>query len=319
MDPVSQGLLGAAASQAIFAKRLPKSAWLIGMLAGLAADIDILIHSNSNPLVFLIYHRHFTHSLIFIPIGGTIVGLFCLALFRSLRPQWRIVILAAITGYATHALLDACTSYGTLLFWPFSDQRVAWDIISIIDPIFTGVLFIGVILSAIKESALIARITLLCCLLYLGFGIIQHQRALNEQQSLAAQRQQTIIRSRAMPTLGNLFAWRSLYVANQRIFVDEITTPLWGKNGQQPVFSVPLYTQNNLPTSIHNNTILFNDFKDFQWFCDDYITAVSHQPLVIADMRYIFKLHPVTSLWGIEFPQQADGQHVIGRRRILLE
>ena len=40
-------------------------------------------------------------------------------------------------GYATHGLLDSCTSYGTQLFWPFSDVRVAWDTMSIVDPLFT--------------------------------------------------------------------------------------------------------------------------------------------------------------------------------------
>ena len=37
----------------------------------------------------------------------------------------------------THPLLDAHTAYGTQLFWPFSDERFAWSIISIIDPLFT--------------------------------------------------------------------------------------------------------------------------------------------------------------------------------------
>jgi inner membrane protein len=46
-----------------------------GMAGGLAADLDILIYSNTDPLLFLTFHRQFTHSLIFIPFGGLITAL----------------------------------------------------------------------------------------------------------------------------------------------------------------------------------------------------------------------------------------------------
>ena len=47
----------------------------------------------------------------------------------SFRQSW----LYCTAGYATHAVLDACTTYGTMLLWPFSDARFAWNTISIID------------------------------------------------------------------------------------------------------------------------------------------------------------------------------------------
>ena len=37
----------------------------------------------------------------------------------------------------THPLLDCCTSYGTQIFQPFSDYRVALNNISVVDPIYT--------------------------------------------------------------------------------------------------------------------------------------------------------------------------------------
>jgi len=37
--------------------------------AGLLADSDVLIHSSSDPLLTIEYHRHFTHSVFFVPIG----------------------------------------------------------------------------------------------------------------------------------------------------------------------------------------------------------------------------------------------------------
>ena len=47
-----------------------------------------------------------------------------------------ISIFFSTLGILTHGFLDACTSYGTSLFWPFSSTRVSWNVISIVDPFF---------------------------------------------------------------------------------------------------------------------------------------------------------------------------------------
>src|SRR5262245_40166851 len=139
MDTITHGFLGAAASQALLKRRLPRGAGLVGAIGGMLPDLDIFIRSSSDPTVGWFFHRNFTHSLIFIPLGGLIAALPFLC-FQRFRNQKREVILAAIIGYATHALLDAFTSYGTQLFWPFSNYRVAWDWIGIVDPIYSLIL-----------------------------------------------------------------------------------------------------------------------------------------------------------------------------------
>ncbi|MBK9705794.1 MAG: metal-dependent hydrolase [Acidobacteria bacterium] len=151
MDPITQGILGAAASQSIMKRRLPKGAGWIGAVGGVAADLDVLIHSASDPTIGWLYHRHFTHSLAFIPVGGFLAALPFLFLTRF-KNHRRDVILSSIIGYATHGLLDAFTNYGTQLFWPFSNHRVAWDWIGIVDPIYTLILLVGVWLTA-RSSA----------------------------------------------------------------------------------------------------------------------------------------------------------------------
>ena len=71
MDPISQAGLGASLSQS-FARDKSKQAYalLIGALSGMAPDLDMFISSAKDPLLFLEYHRQFTHSLIFIPCGA---------------------------------------------------------------------------------------------------------------------------------------------------------------------------------------------------------------------------------------------------------
>ena len=76
MDPISQGVLGASFAQAA-AKNKEKiiaAAWF-GALAGMAPDLDVVIQSPSDPLLFLEFHRQFTHALIFIPLGALLVAL----------------------------------------------------------------------------------------------------------------------------------------------------------------------------------------------------------------------------------------------------
>lgn len=51
----------------------------------------------------------------------------------DLRDWIRLYFLA----FLTHALLDACTAYGTQLFYPFSDYRVSLNVISVVDPVYT--------------------------------------------------------------------------------------------------------------------------------------------------------------------------------------
>ena len=69
-------------------------------------------------------------------------------------------ILYCTLGYATHALLDTCTTYGTQLLWPFTDARFAWNTVSVVDPMFTLPVGILVAISVWKRRALFARCAL---------------------------------------------------------------------------------------------------------------------------------------------------------------
>ena len=316
MDPITQGLLGAAVSQTFCSKTLRRDAWWIGFLGGIAADLDLIIQSPNNPLLFLTYHRNFTHALVFIPVGGLIIGLLCLGFFKRLRPAWCSVIIAAILGYGTHGLLDACTSYGTLLFWPFSTNRVAWDIISIVDPVFSGILLVGVILSAKQIKALPAMIALLLVGLYLGFGAWQHHRAVGAQRQLIQHRGQQVNKSRVMPTLANVVTWNSIYIANSSIYLDTIKTPLFASAYAIQGSSVPLTNAAELPENVRDNPRLMQDYKIFRWFSDGFMTTVAKHPLIIGDMRYVRRTKPLTILWGFKFPSNQLRIHAIWVRNL---
>lgn len=315
MDPITQGLLGACASQACLEKKIAKKSWVVGGLAGMAPDLDIFIRSQSDPLLFYIYHRHFSHALAFIPIGGLLVGGVFLALFPSYRKQWPWVLLAAVIGYASHGVLDACTIYGTLLYWPFSHQRVAWDLIAIIDPIFTITLLIGVCWSALNHRNTAAQIALALALIYMGFRYFGHQHALSLQSSLITQRAHTAIKRRALPMVGQPFHWKSLYRTDDKIWVDLLSISPTQKPRIQTGIQVPLMKAENLPERIKRSRLQMRDFRVFRWFSDGFITQTQDHPLIITDLRYIFGFHPPRYLWGIEFPEQIN-QHIQWKTRV---
>ena len=150
MDPISQGTVGVAFAQSSASKNNILKISLIGLIAGLAPDADVVIKSSTDPILFLEYHRQFSHSLFLFPFGALVVAILFFPFFKS-SLNFKQIYLASFLGYLTHGILDACTSYGTLLYWPFSNERVTWNNISIVDPLFTVPTLIFVIM-AIKTK-----------------------------------------------------------------------------------------------------------------------------------------------------------------------
>ena len=220
MDPISQGALGAVAAQNLAHRKHLAVACVLGLLAGMSADLDIFIRSDADPLLFLKYHRQFTHSLIFIPVGGLICASI---LWFFVRNRWQVsfrqALLYCTTGYATHALLDSCTSYGTQLFWPFSDYRVSWSNMSIIDPLFTLPTVVLIVLAAVKKKSVYIRIAAVWILAYLAFGFVQKERTRSTGWEVAQSRGHAPVSLEAKPGFGNLLLWKVIYETEDKIYV----------------------------------------------------------------------------------------------------
>ncbi|MEM1244457.1 MAG: metal-dependent hydrolase [Pseudomonadota bacterium] len=315
MDFITQGLLGAAAAQAIFVKQLPKHAWKVGAIAGMLPDLDVFIRSSTNPAIFMTYHRHFTHSLVFIPIGGLLAGLIAIGIFKELRNKKILTLLAAIIAIATHGIIDCFTSYGTLLLWPFTDYRIAWDFLPIVDIIFSSTLVLGLVFGQIKISRIpsICAFGLIC--LYVAYAGWQHHRALEMQEILAYSRGQQISKGRVIPQIGIVYRWRSVYLSNKKLYIDSIKTPLLKNPSVLAGFSIPLYRFIDLPSWARQNPKVKQQAKVFFWFTSGYVAKFSNKPLALADMRYLYSLKPLTSLWGVELRPNLD--HIIWKRFIV--
>jgi len=279
----------------------------------MAPDLDVLIRSGSDPLLFLEYHRQFTHSLIFIPFGGLIcASVLHYLIGRRRRLSFRQTFLFCTLGYATHALLDACTTYGTMLLWPFSDARFAWNVVSVIDPLFTLPLLMLVVAAARWKRPAFARLGLVWALVYLGLGLIQRNQAVEMGMEIAANREHEPIRLEAKPSFGNILVWKIVYETDGEYFVDAVRTGLRPKvfpgNWVQK-----LDLERDLPWLDHNSQQA-RDIERFRWFSNGYIAKDPDNENRVIDVRYSLVPNQLNALWSIELvPGRAVDAHVLYR------
>ena len=318
MDPVSQGVLGAVLPQAMSAgvvdeapqqrrRRMMTITWA-GCLAGMAPDLDVLIRSSTDPMLFLEYHRQFTHALVFIPIGALVCALAFYTFAKSVL-TFRQLYLVCLLGYATHGLLDACTTYGTQLFWPFADTRVAWNSVSIIDPLFTLPLLVLAGLTLARANPWYARGAMVWALTYLMFGVMQRDRAEDMGMALAAQRGHEPVRLSAKPGFANLLLWKVVYETNDHFYVDAVrvgVTPVWFEGDRvrklDQLVDLPWLTSGSQQA---------RDLLRFDWFSMGYLAMDPTEANHVIDIRYSMLPHEIKALWGIRFdPLAGPDTHV---------
>lgn len=142
MDPLTQGLLGASVGGACYGRVLGRRALAWGALVGMAPDLDVLASATS-PMAEWLWHRGPTHALVFGPVVGPAIGWL---LWKRLGGRLRHWVGLCVAALFTHPLLDAFTTYGTQLLWPFSRRRVAFDAVAIVDPAYSLILAVALVL-----------------------------------------------------------------------------------------------------------------------------------------------------------------------------
>jgi inner membrane protein len=310
MDPLTQGTLGAALPQAVAQRQSQGLALLCGFLAGMAPDLDVLISSRTDPLLFLEYHRQFTHSLVFIPFGAGLVALAIWALLGR-RRGWSIatLYLFCLLGYATHALLDACTTYGTQLFWPFSDRRFAWNSVSIIDPLLTLPLLTLVIASRWARRRWPAILGLTWVLIYLCLGVLARDLAQLQGQRIASERGHTPLAVEAKPSFANLLLWKTVYREGERYYVDAVRLGLTPRVYVGDSIAA-LDLARDFPW-LDPGSLQARDIERFRWFSMGYIAADPAHPGRVMDLRFSMLPNEIRPLWSIELdPATQYKQHV---------
>jgi inner membrane protein len=145
MDSITQITLGAAVGEAALGRKVGNKAPMWGAVLGTIPDLDVLAYPFLSESGQLLFHRGPTHAVMFTVVVAPIVGW----LLSRLHNQdgagaWRWTVLAG-AAFLTHALLDSFTAYGTQLLLPFTNTPFAFNTISIIDPLYTVLLLVGII------------------------------------------------------------------------------------------------------------------------------------------------------------------------------
>ncbi|MDP2688179.1 MAG: metal-dependent hydrolase [Aequorivita sp.] len=154
MDSVTQIVLGVAVGEAVLGKKIGNKAIVLGAIAGTIPDLDVAANYFTDTVSALEIHRGFTHSILFALVFGLIFG-WLLSLWdkRATLKQWSWFWFLC---FVTHPLLDAHTTWGTQLFWPF-DLRLAYKNIFVIDPLYTLPFLVFLILAMFQKRGSVKR------------------------------------------------------------------------------------------------------------------------------------------------------------------
>ncbi|WP_104733956.1 metal-dependent hydrolase [Hanstruepera ponticola] len=143
MDSLTQIVLGAACGEAALGKKIGNKALLFGAIGGTIPDLDVFVGSwlYGNEIDAMLFHRGFMHSILFSIMGAFLFGLLFFKMYDSGKRKYTTNVKDWIwlffLSLFTHPILDAFTPYGTQLFAPFSNYRVAFNNIAVVDPIYT--------------------------------------------------------------------------------------------------------------------------------------------------------------------------------------
>jgi len=143
MDSLTQIVLGAACGEATLGKKIGNKALLFGAIGGTIPDLDVFVGKwlYGNEIDAMLFHRGFMHSILFSVFAAFIFGWLFYKLYntgkRKESTNFKDWIWLFFWSLFTHPILDCFTPYGTQLFAPFSKYRVAFNNISVVDPIYT--------------------------------------------------------------------------------------------------------------------------------------------------------------------------------------
>ncbi len=287
MDSLTQAILGAAVGEALLGKKLGNRAVAWGLLFGTLPDLDVIVFPFLDTAQQLEFHRGASHSLLLMVIAS-------FALAKPLAKLWRKEqISPAHAGWfvflvwITHVLLDCFTVYGTSVLWPFSESRVAFNNLFIIDPLYTLPLLVALVLLYFCRTKKLQkkRERLLKWGLGLSTGYIALSFGLKLLISYAfdadlARRGITYQRRMEAPTAFNTLLWRSVVDRGDELWV-----------GYRSVFESPSdpVRWTIYPRRAENLEEIENqkEVKTVKWFSRGWWIARPHAEGVwIADMRF---------------------------------
>ena len=313
MEPITQGLLGAAFGQALYGRALGRRALTWGAVAGLLPDVDVVMNFTG-PMGEFLYHRGITHSLWFGPVAGPLLGALAWRRFGREPGKWSAWTFLFLIGLLTHPLLDVFTTYGTQLLTPLSDRRFTLDAVAIVDPAYSMILVIALAIglwrgAASRASQRAGAVALVLSTAYLGYGYRLNEQVKDRVRAgLAAQGAAGAAHAdvQSYPTLLQLYLRRVVVRLGDEVRVGWVSG--WRRNGRETwqSFVVPRDPRIEAARATREGRIL-------EWFASGQtvgrvVEGSAGTAVEIDDLRYGLPSRPELGFWGIRVPLDDRGR-----------
>jgi inner membrane protein len=178
----------------------------VGFVAAAFPDIDV-ISSYLSPLSYLYHHRGVTHSIVMLPLWAALLAVVFAAIWGG-RPGWKAYFGVAAWGVGSHIAGDWITSFGTMLFAPFSDARYGIGTTFIIDLWFSGIIVLALAATFWwRASRLPAVLGVATLAAYVTFQWFLQQQAIEFGESYARSQALRNVRVTALPRPVSPFNW----------------------------------------------------------------------------------------------------------------
>lgn len=291
MDSLTQIVLGAACGEIALGKKIGNKALLFGAIGGTIPDLDVIFGHLffSNSIDQLAFHRGFMHSFLFAFLSPFVFGWITHKLYnKGIRKNTTTLkdwIWLYFISIITHPILDSFTPYGTQLFLPFSDYRVAFNNISVVDPLYT-LPFLACVIAVLfykrntKERTKWNLLGIYMSSAYMLFTIGNKLYINTVFEESFKQSNIKVQRFSTQPTLFNNILWYGIAETKEDYKIAFYS--LFDKSGQaDPIIS--------LPKNHHLLNMNEPDLKTLNWFSNGYYNLApidSSKNIRYNDLRY---------------------------------
>lgn len=291
MDSLTQIVLGAACGEAVLGKKIGNKALLFGAIGGTIPDLDVFIGRlfYANEIQIMAFHRGFMHSFLFAILGCFVFGWITFNLYNSRKRigtttqnDWVQLFFWSIF---THPILDSFTPYGTQLFTPFSDYRVAFNTIAVADPAYTIPFLLCMIILMFFNRKRSRRTWwlkagIVVSSVYMGFTVMNKIymdsvfKKSFEKQGIAFYRFST------QPTILNNMLWYGIAESDDQYYVSYYS-----------LFDSKNYTSQILPIPKTHHILDMSDpnLRLLPWFSNGYYNlkmGKNKEEFIYTDLRY---------------------------------
>ncbi|MGB5417534.1 metal-dependent hydrolase [Algibacter sp.] len=312
MDSLTQIVLGAACGEAVLGKKIGNKALLFGAIGGTIPDLDVLVGGwlYGNEIDAMLFHRGFMHSILFSVMAAFVLGWLFFKGYNTGKRLHATTLKDWISlwfwALFTHPILDCFTPYGTQLFAPISNYRVALNNIAVVDPIYTLPFLICIIvLMFFKRTSgnrqLWLKFGIGISSLYMLFTLGNKLYIDSVFRKSLKESDINALRFSTQPAIFNNILWYGIVETEDDYFVSDYSL-LDTKNR--------FLNFREVPKKRDLNPSEYKDIKDLAWFSNQYYSVykLNENEYQYNDLRYpLLDLdNPNTSVFSLTLYKDAN-------------